>query len=82
MRSGKTVRIRLFMDKLREKNQTEEQRRRPTHAVTLYFEMRKQGERGKSQDIPSFGLDAQENEGVRAVRQPVDDPDLCDIFGW
>lgn len=35
-------RLRLFVNKLKEKNQTEDQRRRAYHAVSLYFEMLKQ----------------------------------------
>lgn len=35
-------RLRLFVNKLKEKNQTGDQRRRAYHAVSLYFEMLKQ----------------------------------------
>ena len=37
--SGKADRVRLFCDKLKEKRQTEAQRERAAHAVSLYFEM-------------------------------------------
>jgi hypothetical protein len=38
----KAERLRLFLEKLREKNQSEDLRKRATHAVSLYFEMRRQ----------------------------------------
>jgi len=40
---SKSERVRLFCDKLREKNQTTKQQYRAAHAVSLYFAMLKQG---------------------------------------
>jgi integron integrase len=41
---GEPLRKRLFLEKLREKKQTDEVRRRALHALTLYFDMLKEGQ--------------------------------------
>lgn len=47
---SKSERFRFFMKKLREKNQTEEQRHQAAHAISLYFEMqRKDGKEGEQE---------------------------------
>jgi hypothetical protein len=54
---SKSERVRLFMEKLREKKQTLKQRECAAHAVSLYFEMLRQ-EGGKStQVIPLPGVE-------------------------
>jgi hypothetical protein len=40
--ASKSERIRLFCEKLREKRQTEAQRGRAAHAISLYFEMQQE----------------------------------------
>jgi integron integrase len=63
---SKSERVRLFMEKLRDKKQTLRQRERAAHAVSLYFEMLRQ-EGGKStQAVPSPG------GGVKAERDTED----------
>jgi len=50
--SSRGEQIRLFCDKLREKNQSDSQRERAAHAVSLYFEMLQQP--GKGVSAPSL----------------------------
>lgn len=55
----KSERVRLFMAKLRDKNQTEEQRRRAADAVSFYFDMQQRAGRGNAPDGPSFAKEEQ-----------------------
>ena len=50
-------RVRLFTEKLREKDQTETQRRQAAHAVSLYFEMQSHGESAMEEPIDCKALD-------------------------
>jgi integron integrase len=49
---SKSERVRMFAEKLREKKQTEKQRERAAHAVSLYFEMQRREGRARSQIVP------------------------------
>jgi len=50
---SESAQLRSFMNKLREKNQSDEQRRRAYHAVSLYFELIKTGQAGSVAAVPS-----------------------------
>jgi site-specific recombinase XerD len=54
---SKSDKVRLFAEKLQNKNQTEVQRERAAHAVSLYFEMQKQSGSSDTQDDSAFGID-------------------------
>jgi len=54
--SDNTRKIRQFIDKLKEKNQSEDQRRLAYHAVSLYLEMLKLEQGTSAESIPATAL--------------------------
>lgn len=50
---GRSEQVRKFLEKLRDKNQSEAQRRQAAHAISLYFEMQREEEPPQCNEIPS-----------------------------
>lgn len=49
---GRSEQVRKFLEKLRDKNQSEAQRRQAAHAISLYFEMQREEEPPQCTEIP------------------------------
>jgi len=67
--AAKSERVRLFCEKLRDKKQTEEQREKAAHAVSLYFEMIQQKPQKQSHEHPITGTDETIKISETAVRE-------------
>lgn len=65
---------RLFMDKLREKNQSEVQRQQAHHALMLFFEMDESNENVSVQDRPTIAR--ANNPGCELIEEPTPIPSL------
>jgi site-specific recombinase XerD len=63
---SKSERVRLFTEKLREKKQSEKQRERAAHAVSLYFEMQRKEGVTSSQIVPRSSGEGKAGRGIEA----------------
>ena len=62
MTHDKSERVQLFLDKLRKKNQTEDQYKRAAHAVSLYFAMQ------RPEAIPQATAEQSDRQSTEAAK--------------